>query len=192
MDESRVIGIDKQLPWDIPEDRKNFLKTTKGCILVIGKNCFFESPDHSHLKSFGHIIVVSTTLSKEDINSSGIDNVHLVRSFGDALAHNETLISSLSVPDNGNDTNFKTWIGGGQRLYEEAIRHPNSSEIRLTTVHSKTSDEIITGKNRLPVAFFPAKYRWDNTFKEIKELRRSSVDETSGLSYTISVHRRRK
>ncbi len=189
MDESRVIGISKQLPWHIPEDRKNFIETTKGCILVIGKNSFFESPDQSHLKSFGHVIVVSTTLSKEDIGDSGIDNAHLVRSFGEALAHNETLISSVSVPYNGDNTNFKTWIGGGQRLYEEAIRHPNLSEIRLTTVHSKTSDGIIA---RLPVAFFPAKYRWDNTFKEIKELRQNSVDETSGLSYTISVHRRRK
>jgi dihydrofolate reductase len=206
MDESRVIGIDGDLPWKIPDDRNYFLRVTEGRILVIGKNSFYEGQlnehEHncSHLRHLRHVVVVSTSMEETDIKRFHGDNfdVHLVRSFEEALDRCEILVdgesseldSSIDDEDEHDSSHIHTWIGGGQLIYEKAIRHKDASEIRLTTVHSKTSDDVISGDT--PVAFFPAKYRWDNTFKEVSALRKSGTDIDSGLRYTIATHRRRK
>ena len=182
-----------------------FLRVTEGRILVIGKNSFYEGqssedePKCSHLKHLRHVVVVSTSMIESDIESFGGDdfNFHLVRSFEESLdcckmiidGGSNTFDSSIDDEDK-RDFQIHTWIGGGQLVYEKAIRHKDASEIQLTTVHSKTSDDVISGNKS--VAFFPAKYRWDNTFKEVSALRKSGKDIYSGLTYTIVTHRRRK
>lgn len=205
MDESRVIGIDSDLPWKIPDDRNHFLRVTEGRILVIGKNSFYgkqsseDEPKCSHLKHLRHVVIVSTSMIESDIESFDGDNfnIHLVRSFEESLdcckmiidGGSNTFDSSIDDEDK-RDFQIHTWIGGGQLVYEKAIRHKDASEIQLTTVHSKTSDNMISGNK--PVAFFPANYRWDNTFKEVSALRKSGKDIDSGLTYTIVTHRRKR
>ena len=84
------------------------------------------------------------------------------------------MIHPSTIDEDKRDFQIPTWIGGGQLIYEKAIRHKDASEIQLTTVHSKTYDDVvISGDN--PVAFFPAKYRWDNTFKEVSAVRVAKI-----------------
>eukprot|EP00546_Thalassionema_frauenfeldii_P008867 CAMPEP_0178909752 /NCGR_PEP_ID=MMETSP0786-20121207/8709_1 /TAXON_ID=186022 /ORGANISM="Thalassionema frauenfeldii, Strain CCMP 1798" /LENGTH=197 /DNA_ID=CAMNT_0020581913 /DNA_START=288 /DNA_END=881 /DNA_ORIENTATION=+ len=194
MDESRVIGIDSGLPWTIPDDRNYFIRVTKGRILVIGKNCFYESSDGSHLSHLRHVVVISTSMKQSDIMENCSLDVHLVRSFEEALECSQKLERLDAVSRNDDDeeevtTDIQTWIGGGQRIYEEAIQHENAFEIRLTTVHSKTPNEILM-EGCKQVAFFPTKDNWDNIFNEERSLRKSGKDDFSGLFYTVAIHRR--
>lgn len=40
--ENRVIGVNNQLPWHLPEDLKFFKKTTLGKPIIMGKNTFLS------------------------------------------------------------------------------------------------------------------------------------------------------
>jgi len=197
MDESRIIGIDGKLPWSLAEDREYFKNVTRGGKIIIGKNTFYEDSDSfSHLNHLQRVIVVSTSMDEEQIGQSGLQNVQLARSFEDALVLSEALlppapseqVKSRAQEDEENE--IDCWIGGGQLLYEQAIRHPDAFELRLTTVHTKNDVDVGSGARQ--VSFFPAKYRWDNTFKEVPHLRRQSKEESTGVSYTFSVYRRRR
>ena len=81
------------------------------------------------------------------------------------------------------------WIGGGQRIYEEAVKHPKAVELQLTIVHKK----IYEGKGlHSGVSFFPAKYRYDNKFQEVKELEQSGeTAESKSVKYSFHVWRKK-
>lgn len=188
MDESRIIGIDRDLPWHLPEDRQYFEDVTKDKALILGRNSFFETNDHSHLDHLGQIIVVSSSMEKKDFMD---DKIVIVRSFEEALECGKTFTTTrknnLRRADNKIEDEIDCWIGGGQLIYEKAVRHPSAWEIRLTEVHSKCHVDHET----MNVSYFPAKYRWDNIFKEVHDMRRNSIDSKNGLSYTFFVYRRR-
>ena len=44
MSENRVIGVDGDLPWDIPEEMKYFMRTTKGHSLIVGRKTYESFP----------------------------------------------------------------------------------------------------------------------------------------------------
>ena len=187
MDKNRLLGLDKELPWSLPEDRTHFNNITRNKVLIIGKNCFHETSDFSHLFHLRHVIVVSTTLKQEDLKCIALENVDLARSFEEALVLGENLaLNHVSEQQNG-ELEIDCWVGGGQLIYEKAIRHPNAYELILTTVHTEVEVDFSSGKE---VSFFPAKYRWDNAFKEDLASKRESVDKESGLAYTFSFYRR--
>lgn len=185
MDESRIIGVNGDLPWDILEDRLYFEDITRDKILILGKNSFMERDDFSHLEHLDKAIVISTSLQDEDCASIR-DKVVIARSFEEAVDMANSFQSLKSDGDKEEERELDVWIGGGQLIYEKSLRHPCAHEIHLTTVHTKS--EVDLSKER--VSFFPTKYRWDNTFKEVLSLRRESKDLESGLTYTFSVHKR--
>lgn len=182
MDEARIIGINRDLPWKLPEDRKYFEDVTQGKTLIIGKNCFFERSDFSHISHLDKVIVVSTTLNEIECGAMGMTGkVVIAQSFEEAID-----IASSVTRNHENKGDLSCWIGGGQKIYEKAIRHSCAHEIRLTTVHTQSYVDMC----KMQVSFFPAKYRWDNRFKEVKAMRRVSRDDESKLSYTFTVHRK--
>ena len=156
MDEkNRVIGINGTLPWNLPKDRQMFVNLTRNKVLIIGKHTFHERPTtKSHISHLRHCIVVSNTLKEQE--ESGIS---VVSSFTDALKKAYELQQRSSE-------SLDCWIGGGQRIYEEAIRHPSAYKLHLTYV-KQTPTEMSNTKR---IAQFPPKYRWDTKFKKVKDV----------------------
>lgn len=55
MAKNRVIGVDGDLPWNIPEDMKFFRDTTKGKIMIMGRKTFESFP--APLPKRFHIVI---------------------------------------------------------------------------------------------------------------------------------------
>ena len=175
MDQNRIIGVNGSLPFDIPEDRRHFVNVTRGKILIVGKNTYHERDNFSHLKHCRHVIAVSSSMTDGDLKRAkehiAETEVHLVKSFNRALELSTNLRRRDEESGSGGTEaeEIYCWIGGGQRIYEEAIRHRNAVELQLTMVNVETHQGEEFGSE---VALFPAKYRYDNTFEEVKEMRR--------------------
>jgi dihydrofolate reductase len=202
---TRIIGKNGKLPWDIPEDRQYFMDVTRDKVMIIGRNTFFERSDFSHLRHLRHVIVVSSSLKETCHDNSeeeklwienGLQNdVRIARNFEEALIIGKEC-ENLRKESKSGDQNMELsgdeidcWVGGGQLLYEQAVRHPKATYLRLTVVHKETNIEGLKRSDQ--VAFFPAKYRWDNRFKEILDKKRSVSDDKVDLHYTFHEYKRR-
>ena len=174
MSSNRVIGINNKLPWRLPKDRRTFKDLTASTVLIIGRRTLEENPLRRHIDHAAASIVLSRTLGK-DIEET---NLRVARSFPEALHLARLLTEELDI---GNNDHISCWVAGGERVYHEALVHPSASELRLTVV-----DHEIHPLADQQVAHFPAKYRWDNKFKQIAK----EEDIDGGLKMTQYVYKR--
>ena len=198
MSQDRIIGVNGKIPWTIPEDRMHFERLTSGKNLIIGRKTFYErgKEDFSHIAHCKNVIVVSSTMDQNEVKDKMEPTIHVVPSFDTALQLAINLLQGCSAEySKGNkDANeIHCWIGGGQRIYEAAIRHPMAEEMHLTFVNTLTKrddlDPHLGGNN---FSFFPPKYRYDNVFEENKTLRRKGKHFQPELSYSFHVFKRKK
>lgn len=111
--ENLVIGRDRRLPFDVPEDKKWFHDRTAGQVVVLGRICFETWP---RVQLDGRIPVVITSN-----RSLASDTVRVARNVTEALAIAQGLPGEIMVC-------------GGQRIYEETL--PIADRILLTLVHA--------------------------------------------------------
>jgi dihydrofolate reductase len=111
--ENRVIGRDRRLPFDIPEDKAWFHEKTAGTTVVLGRICFETWPK---VLADGRQPVVIT-------RDRGLasDRVRVAATVTEALALAQTLPGEIM-------------ICGGQRIYEETL--PLADRLLLTLVHA--------------------------------------------------------
>jgi dihydrofolate reductase len=166
---SRVIGIDGSIPWSLPEDRTIFKSLTKGGVLIIGRRTFEEHSNLVHVNHAKHCIVVSKSVEKLDDyqghQSSDSVDLRLARSFSEALHLARELDDRIEKDIDSNS--LTCWVGGGEKVYEEALRHSSAAELHLSWV--QVAIPLPSGRESTKVAQFPAKYRWDNRFKPVSE-----------------------
>ena len=111
--ENRVIGRDRRLPFDIPEDKAWFHEKTAGTTVVLGRICFETWPK---VLADGRQPVVITSNQKLASN-----RVRVAGNVADALALAQSLPGEIM-------------ICGGQRIYEETL--PLADRLLLTLVHA--------------------------------------------------------
>ncbi len=111
--ENRVIGRDRRLPFNIPEDKAWFHDKTAGTTVVLGRICYETWP---RVRQDGRVPVVIT--SSATVAAPG---VHIARDVTTALAIAQTLPGEIMVC-------------GGQRIYEETL--PICDRLLLTLVHA--------------------------------------------------------
>ena len=116
--ENRVIGRDRQLPFDIPEDKAWFHEKTAGQTVVLGRICFETWPK---VLADGRQPVVVTRK-----HSLASDRVRVAASVTDAMAIAQTRSGEIM-------------ICGGQRIFEETL--PLASRIYLTLVHAEVAGD---------------------------------------------------
>jgi dihydrofolate reductase len=112
--ENRVIGRDRQLPFDIPEDKAWFHEQTARNTVVLGRICYETWPK---VLADGRQPVVITSNQK-----LASDRVRVAGNVMAALAIAQTLPGGIM-------------ICGGQRIYEETL--PLADRILLTLVHAE-------------------------------------------------------
>ena len=114
---TRVIGKNNQLPWNIPDDLKNFKKLTTGNTVIMGRKTF---------ESIGrplpnrHNIVITTSLHKTE----GIEIAHTIQ----------------EAIEKAKARNKEAFVIGGATIYEQAI--PFADKLILS--HIKKDYEGVT------------------------------------------------
>ncbi len=133
---SRGIGLQNQLPWDLPEDRKWFRAQTLHGILIMGRRTW-ESLPVRPLPDRINIIVSNSGLISQPYPA----NVHVCTSLDAALQ------LAASFPSLPRDWTFQPhecmpnhrrpiFVIGGAQLYTEALRHPQCASILATEFHT--------------------------------------------------------
>jgi len=108
-DQSRGIGKDGQLPWNLPEDLKHFKKITTGHPIIMGRKTF----DSIGRPLPGRTNIVITRENRE------IPEVIVVNSLTEAINEAGELDNEVFI------------IGGGQ-IYEQAIQQ--ADKLYLTII----------------------------------------------------------
>lgn len=121
MAKNRVIGINNQLPWHVPEDLKFFRDTTKGKILIMGRKTF-DSLGGKPLPGRLHIVITRQSDWKFDHSL-----VLKVSSVDEAIAAAEQKIKNDKWPE-------EVFVTGGSEIYQlfmSKIDHLYLTEIDL-------------------------------------------------------------
>lgn len=151
--ENRAIGLDGRLPWRIPEDWQHFRQQTTGAVVVLGRISFQSW--RSVLADDRRAVVVTRD------PSLAADRVSVAGSLAEALAVASRLPGEI-------------YVCGGQRIFEEAIVHPDARRLYLTLVHAEVAGD----------RFFP---EWQQQFPRVIEQRESA---DANYRYTFSVRKR--
>lgn len=113
---NRVIGVDNDLPWHLPEDLKFFREKTKGAVLIMGRKTF-ESIKQPLPGRF-HIVI-----TRNPDFQYAHDRVQVVRSLEQAILVARTLVPPW--PD-------EVFIVGGGEIYSQALE--KTDRILLTRI----------------------------------------------------------
>lgn len=117
-------GISKEgiIPWDCPQDRNFFSSVTKNHICIMGKNTWKSLPDRARGLKDRINIVVSSTMTIEELNIDNKTNsvIRLAKNLDQAL--------QLC------DLNKKIFICGGKQLYQEALSKHTFNHIYITEI----------------------------------------------------------
>lgn len=148
--ENRVIGRAGTLPWRIKEDLHYLFEMVKGGVVIEGRRVFDEL---KRPYPGTRTIVLSRDPARTFDGCDKAGDLDIALRMADAIDGFDTI-----------------WIGGGQRLYEEAL--PLIDRLYLTLVHTEVPDGD---------TFFP---EWRKRFTKVVSSRRSTNGK---LDYTFLV-----
>jgi len=178
-----IIGIDGDIPWKVPADRKLFKDMTAGKTLIIGRRTFVEHPSLLHINHCKRCVVVSKSMAHLHFDASKAPDtaIEMVPSLSEALSlANESTSSKDSQI-------IQCWVAGGEKLYEEALKHPSLAEIHISEIDTEIPLSTI-GLDSL--ARFPAKYRWDHKFSKTHQETIAGGSDIPGFTYSIYTSKR--
>lgn len=117
--ETRVIGKDNKLPWNLSEDLKRFKKVTVGHSVIMGRKTF---------ESIGRPLPDRTSIVITRNAEFAAVRIIVVNSFGDAIHRAQNLKQTAKGP-------FESFVIGGEAIFREAL--PFCRRLYLTRVHAK-------------------------------------------------------
>jgi len=134
-----VIGNDNKIPWYVPEDLKQFRKTTKNHIVVMGRKTFDSLPN-GPLKNRINVVITNKVINND------IENLffcNFVESF--------TLLKRLQK-----ETEKKVFIIGGNTIYNQYFEY--CTKFHITLIDDNNDGDV----------FFPYNlHLFRNTFQTI-------------------------
>lgn len=123
---NRVIGKDNDLPWQLPDDMKFFMQSTKGhCVIMGRKNYDSLPPKYRPLANRTNIVVTR----QQDFKAEGC---HVVHSLEDALVFAKQQHET------------EVFVIGGAEIYKQAL--PHADLLYLTEI-----DATIEGDTYFPL-----------------------------------------
>jgi dihydrofolate reductase len=127
---NRVIGIDNDMPWDIPEDMRNFVKLTKFKPVIMGRKTY-ESLRGPLPKRRN--IILTRDEGYEPKNRKEKSDVVICHTMQDALEKAENFLTETqNHPDFAGRSNNEIIIMGGANIYQQFLSAAN--HIYLTVI----------------------------------------------------------
>jgi len=123
---NKVIGVDGDLPWDIPEDMKFFREKTSGHIIVMGRKTFESFP--KPLKNRLHVVITRQE------NYEVPEGVKVFSDIDSALEFCKTQTDQWGE---------EIFIIGGGEIYKQTLSH--ADQLYLTLI-----DKEFTGDAKYP------------------------------------------
>lgn len=123
---NKTIGVDGDLPWDLPEDMKFFRETTSGHIIVMGRKTFESFP--KPLKNRLHVVVTR----QEDYQAP--EGVRVFNTIDKALEFCKTEVPKWKD---------EVFIIGGGEIYKQTLNQ--ADQLYLTLI-----DQEFEGDARYP------------------------------------------
>jgi dihydrofolate reductase len=189
MSNNSIIGLKGSIPWNVPADRKEFVRITRNKVLIVGRKTFEEQGNLSHISHAAKCIVISKSLDGESIQSitSTINTeVLIVRSFPEALDLARRLIDQETTSESDSTDDINCWIAGGQDIYYRAVLHPSAWIIHLTIIDI---DLDVSSYAPSEIARFPPIYHWDHRFTKISE-KVNTTQDGDAINFTQYVYKK--
>lgn len=123
---NKVIGVEGDLPWDLPEDMAFFRKKTSGHIIIMGRKTFESFP--KPLKNRLHVVITR----QEDYQAP--EGVKVVKNLDEAFTY-----SKANVGQWGNEV----FVIGGGEIYKQTLQQ--ADQLYLTLI-----DQEYEGDARYP------------------------------------------
>lgn len=121
--QNHVIGKDNDLPWNLPDDMKYFMQTTKGHHVIMGRKNYESIPEKFRPLPGRTNIVITR---QQSLNASGCI---IVNSIEDAL----------KIPEkNGEEEAF---IIGGAEIFRQALKYTH--RMYLTEIHGTAEGDVL-------------------------------------------------
>ena len=129
MAKNRVIGVNNQLPWNIPEDLRYFREKTRSHIVIMGRKTF-ESVGSRPMPQRYNIIVTR----QKDFLVEGVTTTHSVE---------EAISVAKEVAAKDPRWGDEIFVCGGEDIYRAAL--PYTDRIYLTEI-----EQSFEGSARFP------------------------------------------
>jgi dihydrofolate reductase len=126
-----LMGIDNELPWNLPEDLAWFKKLTTGNTIIMGRNTWESLPFKPLPLRLN--IVVSSSLVINDRSAPGVDNYY-VEPYIVTDIKSAVLLSKKLSPDND------IFLIGGSGIYGEGLLYVDT----LYLTHVKNGPHDVT------------------------------------------------
>jgi dihydrofolate reductase len=133
MDAERVIGLNNQLPWKLPQDLKRFAALTTGHTVLMGRKTYQSLPGRFRPLPQRKNIVISRGTRQAILLPKDVELWNDPRAFLDSCRDGTTKLPSEKI-----------WIIGGAELY--AATQALWDEVYLTRIDGRHEGD----------AFFPA------------------------------------
>ena len=119
-----VIGINNTIPWYVPEDLKQFRKTTKDHIVLMGRKTF-ESLPNGPLKNRINVVITNKIMKSDNTD------VYFCN-FDDSFA----LLKKLQK-----ETEKKVFIIGGNTIYNQYFKY--CTQFHITVIDDDQDGDTI-------------------------------------------------
>ena len=120
--ENRVIGKGNNLPWNLPDDMKYFMKTTSEHHVLMGRKNFLSIPEKFRPLPNRHNIVLTRN---KNFSAPGCTVVHNLR-------------EGIEIGRRNNEKEF--FIIGGAEVYQQAF--PFTTKLYLTEIHAEVEGDV--------------------------------------------------
>jgi dihydrofolate reductase len=135
MTESRVIGVNNHLPWNIPEDLKRFRQITAGHPIIMGRKTY---------ESIGKPLPKRTNIVITRDKSYRVEGGAVVHSFEEALEWARRSDGAEEVFVIGGSEIFKLAIPIAYRIYLTVVHWPFEGDTFFPTFDENQFQEILT------------------------------------------------
>ena len=125
MTKDRVIGSENSMPWEVPEEFDQFLRSVTGNVVIMGRTSY-ELFD----RYLGDTIMIVVSSSIKELPSAVV------------------CASIESAAETARSYGKPIFVAGGASIYRQTL--PLAEELRLSTIHDEYVDKGAVGD-----AFFP-------------------------------------
>lgn len=176
-----IIGDGNKLPWDLPDELKEFKEKTTGHTVLMGRKTWDSLPEKFRpLPKRTNIIASKDLIFADDITKKYGSVYNRVDSHNKDVRQSIPFVAysidGLCNHTKDKDDGYTLWVIGGKSIYEKAL--PHTDELHITTVMKEVEGDILAPEI-------------DYTKFNMITQTRVKFDSKSNIPYYTTIYRRK-